>query len=92
MVMRYHWGLAVGHVYARHTSQMTSIPILQDDDADEADTDIGEAETESVDETMDPGSDVDVIDGLRDEEDEGDDELFANYEMYGFSRYIEQYE
>jgi hypothetical protein len=43
------------------------------------------------DETTDPTSDAD-IDGLCSDEDDGDEDLLAEYEMYGFSRYVEYYD
>jgi hypothetical protein len=101
MIMRYHWGLAVGHIYVHDVSTMTTAISVEQDDRAETDDDIGNVQMEDVDETMDSADDSgsasqsedwDSENGSGDEDNVDDDEFLARYEMYGDSQDVDYYE
>jgi hypothetical protein len=89
MIMRYHWGLAVGHAYARDVSATTAAKAVERGDLVEVDNDTGDAEAENVDEVIDSADDSGSASASEDSESRSDDETYddyeflARYEMYG---------
>ena len=89
--MRYHWGLAVGHAYARDVSATRAAKTVErGDPAEVDDDDTGDAEMENVDEAIDSADESGSARASEDSEsrsdDDGnydDDEFLARYEMYG---------
>lgn len=100
--MRYHWGLAVGHVYVRDVPSTTANEVLEQRDRAEVDGDDDDsenAETENVEETVESVHDSDSASapegsesGSDVEDNYDDDEFLARYEMYGDSEDVEYYE
>ena len=91
MVMRYHWGLAVGHTYG-HDCNVSSAPLVQEDQEPEtniygADTVIVENETDDDPELSLENREDDWVedDAVSEEEQdiEDDEEYLAMVDMYG---------
>ena len=99
MVMRYHWGLAVGHVYVRDVSATTTAKAMEQGNGADEDDDTENVEMENVHESINPAHDSDSASAPEDSESDGDvednyddDEFLARYEMYGDSQDVEYYE
>lgn len=88
MLMRYHFGLGVGHVYSHHISSKNSSPTAIPEDLSEetSSRELIENEPDPLDEEKedDGYSDVDDDDKASEHEDEIDEEEIAVMdEMYG---------
>lgn len=100
--MRYHWGHAIGHMYAYDTYRSSEKTVAADRLPDEGDADVDtyHSETERVgddgeDSTSEPeGSESSEEDDGDERDAEGwdDEELLAMHEMYGGTQDIEYYE
>jgi hypothetical protein len=101
MVMRYHWGLAVGHKYTYDAVPASAAEIPLEDDVNEEDmgedlvcTDTNLATTDlTVEEVWE--AEIMRSDEEYEEFEEGmynDEELLAFHEMYGDYRGLEYYE